>query len=95
MRSGALQHDGGRAAARCSDATSDRIQTVQSEHNAAMDGSHMVVNLTASRERSKASPSDVRPATCARHMVAAGHALDRYLAAGTILDVVSQLPLLE
>ena len=95
MRSGALQQDGSGKATRCSDAPSDRLRTAQSEPNAAMDGSHVVVNLTASRERGETSPADVRLATCARHMVAASHALDRYLAAGAILDVVSQFPLLE
>ena len=71
------------------------IQAAQSEPNASMDRSHVIVDLPTGRERSKASPADVRLATCARHMVTAGHALDRYLAAGAILNVVSQLPLLE
>ena len=66
-----------------------------SQSNTTMHAMHMIVYSFSLGEGLETDPADVRLATSARHMVAASHALDRYLAAGAILDIVSQFPLLE
>ena len=56
---------------------------------------HMRVDLTTLLECRQADPTYMRLAPHAGHVVATSFALDRCLAAGTVLDVVAALPLLE